>query len=510
MTLERLFHVLLKRRWLTALLLIGACIPAVQLAGKVRTDQAVEHMFPVADPTRETYDAYKAIFPYDDAHAIVVMEADDLWAEAGLVRADRLEEEFRALEGVIKVDGPVSVRDVAGSDTTISLRRIFPRVDLPDDEREQAIKTAQTDPMFAWNFAHPERKTASIQVLLNIDYARTDELRRAFNKSADEIIERHRHEWKSLMITGIPVIRGRYIQMVQVDKDVLLPLAYLVITLIVAFSYRSVVVVFGTVLTIAAALIWTVAGMAGLDMPFTLLTSFSPIIVMIISISDTVHIATDLDTRMRRGIPRRQALVEAMADGAGPCLLTEITIAAGFLSMTLVNVTAISEFGIVTAIGMMLAWFANMTVLPLILSFGRKVPKVAPAAATPGGTWVLRTWKRFIDWIEVQVTQHTRRVVGVAVVLLLVPAIAATSLDRVHLVFDDLWPESALKKEIEYGESSRGGLVPLAIFLEADDALRAKSPSPVLEPEALRFMDAAEAKMRALGVEGDRPVKWAG
>ena len=133
MTLERLFHVLLRRRWLTALLLIGACIPTVQLAGKVRTDQAVEHMFPVSDPTRETYDAYKEVFPYDDAHAIVVMEADDLWTEAGLVRADRLEEEFRALDGVIKVDGPVSVRDVAGSDTTISLRRIFPRVDLPDD-----------------------------------------------------------------------------------------------------------------------------------------------------------------------------------------------------------------------------------------------------------------------------------------------------------------------------------------------------------------------------------------
>ncbi len=42
---------------------------------KVKTDYSVEHYFPVWDPARQVYDHYKEAFPYEDASALVIVEA---------------------------------------------------------------------------------------------------------------------------------------------------------------------------------------------------------------------------------------------------------------------------------------------------------------------------------------------------------------------------------------------------------------------------------------------------
>ena len=69
-----------------------------------------------------------------------------------------------------------------------------------------------------------------------------------------------------------------------------------------------------------------------------------------------------------------------MADSALPCLLTEVTIAGGFLGLVANDMVMIQQFGIVTAVGMLLTWLANVTVLPLCLSLARP-----PAPVTAEG-----------------------------------------------------------------------------------------------------------------------------
>lgn len=498
-------------------LLVGGLLLALAWGGwhasGVRFDQSVEQMFPVQDPTRATYDRYKGLFPYDDARAIVLVEDSRVWSPAGLQALQELEADLLALPGATDVEGPLSVRDVTGGADTISLARLVPDVRLPTPARQQAERTARADPLFAYNLAHPDRDVVAIRVRLRLDLARSDEGRRVFNAAADEVIAAHAPRWRKLLLTGIPVIRGRYIELVQRDLNLLSPLAYLIITLLIALTFRSLHVVLATVLTIAAAIVWTFAAMKLLDIPIAILTSFCPIVIIVISISDTVHIVADFLERLRRGEERRPALAAALADAAGPCLLTEITIACGFLSMGLVNITAIWEFGLVMAIGMGVTWLANMTVLPLVLSLGRPrlcgtSPAGAGSRATPlAPPLAIRLWGRAVDGIEHLVRHRTRRVVGVAVSLLLLAALAGSTVDRVHFVFDDLWPASSLYQDIRFGETRYGGLVPLAVFLEAERP--ATEGMSVLEPEALRFLDRAEEHLRELGRSGELPVATA-
>jgi predicted RND superfamily exporter protein len=81
--------------------------------------------------------------------------------------------------------------------------------------------------------------------------------------------------------------------------------------------------------------------------------------------------------------------------------------------------------------------------------------------------------------------------VGAAVVLGCAAALAARVQVR-YKVFDDLRPGSEVAREIAVAEAAHGGLVPLAIHVEAEGG----GPAPALDPEAVREADRAAAFLR--------------
>jgi hypothetical protein len=510
---RRLFDLLLARRGLSAAAAIAFTLLLGALAARVRMDASIEAMFPLWDPVRRAYDHYKDRFPYDDARALVIAERPDLFTPAGLAGVQALEDELRAVTHVADVEGPLSMSDVGGDEDTIRLEKIFPAPDLAADDIARRAAKARSDPLFAWTLFHPSRDVATIQVVVDWRAARSPEGRAAFNAGASEVVRRHEKEWTRLVLTGIPAIRARYIESVAKDTNRLLPVAVLVILVILAITYRSPRVLVAALVTIAASVVWTLGFMGMVGIPLSVLTSFAPVIVMVISISDTVHIVTDIDDRMRAGAPRREAVAAGMADAAGPCLLTEVVVACGFLSLAFVNIAAILEFGLVTAAGMMLTWLANVTVLPLVLSAGpdpssraRSLPAAgggpdasAWAAGPDASSLFLRGFRRFVAWVEGRIVAEPRLVIGCAIAIVAVAGLAATRIRILSFVFDDLRPGSALDRDLRYAEEVHGGLVPLVVFLEpeADQVARSEG-APALEPEALRFLDRAEARLRAI------------
>ena len=59
-------------------LLLGAA------AARVRPDFSLEQLFPIWDQQRADYDRFKAAFPGEDARAVVLVQADDLFTSAGV------------------------------------------------------------------------------------------------------------------------------------------------------------------------------------------------------------------------------------------------------------------------------------------------------------------------------------------------------------------------------------------------------------------------------------------
>ena len=568
---EHFFQGFLRRAvpWVGVLTLLS--LPLVFFASKVHSDFSVEYLFPDHDQAKTDYDRYKAVYPYEDARALVMVEATDLWTPAGLARVAALESDLAAIQiasptavtrdspggvttvaAVNSVEGPLSIFDVVASGESVTRERLFPRAGLTQAEIDRRRAIATTDPIFRWQLAPPDGRSATIRVTVERpnalerglpDVSGRDDLRNAFQKALRVVVAKHESPAQKIVISGLPIIRSEYTEMIDRDKSVMLPLSSAVIFLLLfitfvplreawanlrglrlgrlAASSKEVVAAF---ITIGASILWTRGAMGILGYPEQILTSILPTVVMIISISDTVHILGHYKDALAAGRTHEDALVHAMADSAWPCLLTEITVALGFLALWTVNIRLVSEFGVATAWGMMLTWIANMTVLPLSIHWLR------PKPAEERHSEAERAFARFIGWIEAQVTERPRRVVACATAICAVALVFALRMGDEYYAFDDLRPGSPIKAEIEYAERTFGGCDPMVVFIEPKQKLgvdgeplfqyqmvdgelasvpfyagRWQRREPVLEPEAIRLADRIsgmlESRFKADGVK---------
>lgn len=104
------------------------------------------------------------------------------------------------------------------------------------------------------------------------------------------------------------------------------------------------------------------------------------------------HLGLRYQEGLRLGLSRVAAAVEA-AKGVGPALVLSTTCAViGFLSFVPTDYVGMAEFGIISALGMGIALFISLTVLPALIVLLRPGPGVAPPEREDRGFagWVTR------------------------------------------------------------------------------------------------------------------------
>ncbi|GKT33209.1 hypothetical protein ADUPG1_002421, partial [Aduncisulcus paluster] len=99
------------------------------------------------------------------------------------------------------------------------------------------------------------------------------------------------------------------------------------------------------------------------------------VILVCVGIGDAVHVIVAFNTEYRAGIPRREALKNAVAKVALPCLLTTATTAAGFFSFITAPMEPFREMALYVPGGVFAALILTFLLVPFIFSFGRKHPK---------------------------------------------------------------------------------------------------------------------------------------
>jgi predicted RND superfamily exporter protein len=485
------FDRILRFRWAAVGLVLLATGLGAVFAARVRVDYSIEMAFPRFDESRMDYERYRLDFPLDDAVGLVVVEAGDLFTPAGLLRLAALEKDLAGIEGVVDTWGLTTARDVVKDGEGIRTDLLVPQPDLDAGALERLRRTATTDPLFRWTLAPPDGRATTIQVTLSREHASSEATRTAFLLRAREVVAHHGAGARQagveqrITLSGLPVIRSEFTELINRDLGRLFPIALVVILLLLYASFRSLPDVGAALLTIVFSVAWTLSAMGAAGLPLQVLTQVTPIVVMIISISDTSHIVTRFREELAHGRPVRAAIAEACGDSALPCLLTEITIAAGFLGLAFNDMVLIHQFGVATAVGVLLAWVANVTVLPLALSLlgGARVRD-----RHRGPTPISRAFDRFVAAVEQTVVHEPRAVwAGTAVVVALSIA-AGLGVGREYYSYDDLRPEGALFQSLRRVESLTGGTVPFAVFIEPVGA-GPRMPDAMLEPEAIALVD---------------------
>lgn len=112
------------------------------------------------------------------------------------------------------------------------------------------------------------------------------------------------------------------------------------------------------------------------DFPFTIISIILPILLFIISISDTIHILAYGEKIKKNNIHNKQFIIELLKRSWKPCIITSLTTAFGFGSFYFSELIPFKQFSLVSFIAILLSYVLIILInLSFIYVFENKIFK---------------------------------------------------------------------------------------------------------------------------------------
>ena len=165
-------------------------------------------------------------------------------------------------------------------------------------------------------------------------------------------------------ITGMPVAQDVFGVEMFKQMAISAPMAMILIYLIMWFFFKKAVFVTSPMIVAMISVIVTMGLLVVTGNVIHIMSSMIPIFIMPIAVLDGVHILSDFYDRYPRIKDKRETLKHVMSELHKPMLFTTITTAVGFASLALTPIPPVQVFGVFVAIGVILAWFFTITMIP--------------------------------------------------------------------------------------------------------------------------------------------------
>ena len=466
-------HWLTKRNARLTLLLIGLIsIAALFSLRNVRVDYDFEKFFPKNDPELDRYLAFRDRFGYDNDFLMFGIERDSgVFDQDLLVRVDSFAGRLERLPLVIKVLSPTRLNE-----PVVTPFGVFetPYLRLENDT------LIRLDSARIWN--DPRIKdfffTKDAQAMLVVLHAEPG-LSKA---KCDSLLAGVRgvmavSGFADARVVGRIVGQDHYINTMVKEMLFFLTASIALLAVFLWFGFRSIHGVVIPILVVGLAILWQLGLMTALGKPLGILTMLLPTILFVVGMSDVVHLLECYLEEIRNGVPRIKAIAVTYHEVGLPTFLTAITSGIGFATLGTASIQPLQEFGLYTALGVLVAFFLAFALLPALLVLTDPA-KLLPQTAR-SSPWDQRLPK-LLQW-----TIRRRRVILWSFALISVLGIVGAYPIKVNnYLLEDLPNNDPLKKGFVWFEERFGGVRPFEMEIASVD-----SNSSVWDLDVLRQIE---------------------
>ena len=319
-------------------------------------------------------------------------------------------------------------------------------------------------------------RTTLVAVQFSGEFDRAAEIEQAVRAAREVVAALQTPEGLSVSWAGLPYLRTALVERMRRDQSILMPASIGVCIIILLMAFRWLPGILLPLVAVGMTATQLVGGMAFAGEKFNILNNIIPLLIVIIGISDSIHIISRYGEELRDGKPPGQAATDTLSTMAAACFMTSFTTALGFATLIVSHTALLQRFGIVAAIGVMLAYIITVTFIPAALTFIKR-PPAGSGAATEG---------RFEDVVEAitrKVMAHPGPSIMVSTLLLGAAAWLSTGVRVDAAVLDQFHPSDDIWISTHLLEEELAGFRPLEVYLTAD------SPDRFSDPRVLSAMD---------------------
>ena len=381
MRIDNYTHAVFRFRWLAVSLCLLATFALAAGLGRITVENNYRILFNEDDPRLIALDTLEATFSKSNAVLIAVTpDGGTVFTRDGLDAVHALTEAAWTVPHASRVDSLTNYdhSEADGDDLTVG-----PLVEDPgalgDADIARIENIALNAVELAGNLISRDGGTAGIVV----NFVTPDESEQTIAEITaylESLLDMARadHPGTAYRMTGYVVVNQAMGEATQRDSETLVPIAFLLILALTAIFLRSA---FATVAVISVVVVTVASAMGFVGWTGMVMSPANPgipIIIMVIAIADSIHIASNTLLAMRGGMDKKEAIVQSMRINAWPVFLTSLTTAIGFLSLNSSDAPPFQVMGNSVAFGILCAFTFSLVLLPALLF-------VLPVRAGPAG-----------------------------------------------------------------------------------------------------------------------------
>jgi predicted RND superfamily exporter protein len=254
---------------------------------------------------------------------------------------------------------------------------LFPRSEASSERFEAAKIKAMKHPLVGGHLVSEDGQTMLLLITFDWDFVRSDEqctteLRAVAEKAAAEFPDVN----VSFMVTGDTPARITYMNAHEANQVKYQVIGYGVIAVMAVVLFRGIRAVLIVSLAPAMGVFWTMGFLRFFqleDNPFN--DVILPVLISLVGLTDGVHLTVQIRKLRASGLSERLSARTALHEVGYACMLTSLTTAIGFGSLSLADNTWVKDFGWCSVIGVTLTFLAVVTIVPLVCStrLGRNI-----------------------------------------------------------------------------------------------------------------------------------------
>ncbi|MFT4704118.1 MAG: putative RND superfamily exporter protein [Bradymonadia bacterium] len=346
----------------------------------VKTEFSPQALFTTFEEQAIIDERFAETFGETENAALFVIEAEDVLQRDVL---EYIKELAESLQGRDYVDRVESIATSAlprpgGSQGGVGELRVDAPLagdDISDEQVQELRAALQTSRLFDNTLISESRRVAVIAVFLGDGLGEMAVLLPAMQEMYGDLEARPPPEGVRVQLTGIPHIRVFVVDGIVQDQLRMIPIASVLCLFILWMSFRWWPGVVLPAAAVATTLVFTLAGMSIVGEPINIINNILPVLLIVIGISDAIHLVSRYGEERRDGIEKREAIINTMATMTTACFLTSFTTSIGFASLVVSHTDILRRFGVTCAFAVMIAYGVTILLLPVALTWVKPPPK---------------------------------------------------------------------------------------------------------------------------------------
>lgn len=346
-----------------------------------------EQFFPEGDPDLEFFQDFIKEFETDDNFLLVAVENNPtVFEQDFLEKFHEFTLEVRDLPHVTRVQSLTTMDYPIKTPFGINSVPII-HVDQPSKYDADKARILD-DKRFKNNFIDEEAKalTVSARTIDAINLQQSKEMMEAY----ESLIEKY--DFEEVHVLGRAYFQDELVEMQKNEIVVSTIISGILIIFILMFIFRKPIGVWIALSSIGLGLLYFLGIIGILGRELNVMAALYPVLMLIVGTSDVIHIMSKYVDELKKGLPKREAMIITIKEIGLATLFTSITTAIGFATLITSNVRPIREFGLNAAMGVIVAYVTVIFFTTCMLTLFTREQIIKESKGTDFWKKLMQTW----------------------------------------------------------------------------------------------------------------------